>query len=47
MCKQVLEWNRSAGAETVAAVAAVGEKGVVSVSEEGVDVNLVVPSKKL
>ncbi|GFG24518.1 sterol-4-alpha-carboxylate 3-dehydrogenase, decarboxylating [Aspergillus udagawae] len=44
MCKQVLEWNRSAGAETVAAV---GRKRVVSVSEEGVDVNLVVPLKKL
>ncbi|KAH2338297.1 hypothetical protein KXW87_005141 [Aspergillus fumigatus] len=46
MCKQVLEWNRSAGAETVAAAADRG-KGVVGVSEEGLDVNLVVPSKKL
>ncbi|KAF7136774.1 hypothetical protein CNMCM5793_006243 [Aspergillus hiratsukae] len=46
MCKQVLEWNRSVGKESVAAVAVRG-KGVVSVSEEGVDVNLVVPSKKL
>ncbi|RHZ61925.1 putative 3-beta hydroxysteroid dehydrogenase/isomerase family protein [Aspergillus thermomutatus] len=36
MCKQVLEWNRSAGEETVAAV-----RG------KGADVNLVVPSKKL
>jgi hypothetical protein len=46
MCKQVLEWNRSVGKETVAAVWERG-KGLVSVSEEGVDVNLVVPSKKL
>lgn len=46
MCKQVLEWNRSAGAETVAAAADRG-KLVVGVSEEGLDVNLVVPSKKL
>lgn len=44
MCKQVLEWNQSVGKETVTAVRG---KGVVSVSEEGVDVNLVVPSKKL
>ncbi|GAQ44427.1 hypothetical protein AtubIFM54640_011144 [Aspergillus tubingensis] len=47
MCKHLEVWNREADQKKVAEVAEVAAKGVVSVSEEGVDVNLVVPPEKL
>lgn len=44
MCKHLQVWNREADQKKIAEVAA---KGVVNVNEDGVDVNLVVPPKKL
>lgn len=44
MCKELIEWNRRADGKRVAVA---GKVGPVSVSEEGVGVNLVSPEKKL
>ena len=44
MCKQVLDWNQKAEAKKVAVA---GKVGPVAVMEDGIDVNLVVPERKL
>ncbi|KAF3394494.1 3 beta-hydroxysteroid dehydrogenase/Delta 5--_4-isomerase [Penicillium rolfsii] len=47
MCRQLVDWNEKADAKKAAEIKGKVDGGLVSVGRNGVDVNIVVPEKKL